>query len=86
NRNGTLDSCFDAFSLREPVSTHGSSLRACFARKRSGRKRINPAFHAMRYAWRRISSLRKRFKQACIANNGYDFEPATKVLAANAAW
>jgi hypothetical protein len=27
-------SCFDAFSSREPVSTHGSSPRACFARKR----------------------------------------------------
>jgi len=30
-------------------------------------------------------SLRKRFKGAYIANNGYDFELATKVLAANAA-
>src|SRR6202043_583987 len=30
-------------------------------------------------------SLRKRFKQACVANNGYDFELATKVLAANEA-
>ena len=30
-------------------------------------------------------SLRKRFKQAYVANNGYDFELATKVLAANAA-
>lgn len=30
-------------------------------------------------------SLRKRFKQAYIANNGYDFELATKVLAADAA-
>ena len=29
-------------------------------------------------------SLRKRFKRAYIANNGYDFELATKVLAANA--
>src|SRR5947208_7422090 len=28
-------------------------------------------------------SLRKRFKQAYVANNGYDFELATKVLAAN---
>src|SRR6185437_9237149 len=26
--------CFDAFSSREPVATHGSSPRACFARKR----------------------------------------------------
>src|SRR5450755_3420589 len=31
------------------------------------------------------ASLRKRFKQAYIANNGYDFELATKVLAANEA-
>jgi N-ethylmaleimide reductase len=30
-------------------------------------------------------SLRKRFKGAYVANNGYDFELATKVLAANAA-
>jgi N-ethylmaleimide reductase len=30
-------------------------------------------------------SLRKRFRQAYIANNGYDFELATKVLAADAA-
>src|SRR3979490_2212412 len=30
-------------------------------------------------------SLRKRFKQGYIANNGYDFELATKVLAANEA-
>jgi N-ethylmaleimide reductase len=30
-------------------------------------------------------SLRKRFKQAYIANNGYDFGLATKVLAADAA-
>jgi N-ethylmaleimide reductase len=30
-------------------------------------------------------SLRKRFKQAYVANNGYDFELATKVLAADAA-
>jgi N-ethylmaleimide reductase len=30
-------------------------------------------------------SLRKRFKQAYVANNGYDFELATKVLAANEA-
>jgi N-ethylmaleimide reductase len=30
-------------------------------------------------------SLRKRFKQAYIANNGYDFELATKMLAADAA-
>src|ERR1700738_5147683 len=30
-------------------------------------------------------SLRKRFKQAYIANNGYDFELATKVLAADEA-
>src|SRR5271167_3771031 len=30
-------------------------------------------------------SLRKRFKQAYIANNGYDFELATKVLGADAA-
>jgi hypothetical protein len=34
-RPEALDSCFDAFSSREPVSTHGSSPRACFARKRS---------------------------------------------------
>src|SRR5580698_2271828 len=34
-RTEALDSCFDAFSSREPVSTHGSSPRACFARKRS---------------------------------------------------
>jgi hypothetical protein len=33
--NGALVSCFDAFSLREPVSTPGSSPRACFAGKRS---------------------------------------------------
>jgi N-ethylmaleimide reductase len=31
------------------------------------------------------SSLRKRFKGAYMANNGYDFELANKVLAANAA-
>src|SRR6201992_2928542 len=31
------------------------------------------------------TSLRKRFKQAYIANNGYDFELATKQLAADAA-
>ena len=31
------------------------------------------------------ASLRKRFKQAYIANNGYDFELATKALAADAA-
>ena len=31
------------------------------------------------------ASLRRRFKQAYIANNGYDFELATKMLAANAA-
>src|SRR3954468_13561620 len=31
------------------------------------------------------ASLRKRFKQAYIANNGYDIELATKVLAENAA-
>jgi N-ethylmaleimide reductase len=31
------------------------------------------------------ASLRKRFKGAYVANNGYDFELATKVLAANAA-
>jgi N-ethylmaleimide reductase len=31
------------------------------------------------------SSLRKRFKAAYMANNGYDFELANKVLAANAA-
>src|SRR6195952_2730472 len=31
------------------------------------------------------ASLRKRFKQAYIANNGYDFDLATKVLAENAA-
>src|SRR5437660_6507172 len=31
------------------------------------------------------ASLRKRFKQAYVANNGYDFELATKVLAANQA-
>ena len=31
------------------------------------------------------ASLRKRFSRAYIANNGYDFELATKVLAANAA-
>src|SRR6266852_1723017 len=31
------------------------------------------------------ASLRKRFKQAYVANNGYDFELATKVLAANEA-
>jgi N-ethylmaleimide reductase len=31
------------------------------------------------------ASLRKRFKRAYIANNGYDFELATKALAANAA-
>jgi len=31
------------------------------------------------------ASLRKRFKRAYIANNGYDFELATKQLAANAA-
>ena len=30
-------------------------------------------------------SLRKRFKGAYVANNGYDFELATKVLAADAA-
>jgi len=30
-------------------------------------------------------SLRKRFKGAYVANNGYDFELATKVLAANQA-
>src|SRR6202007_2735312 len=30
-------------------------------------------------------SLRKRFKGAYIANNGYDFDLATKVLAANQA-
>jgi N-ethylmaleimide reductase len=30
-------------------------------------------------------SLRKRFKQAYVANNGYDFDLATKVLAADAA-
>jgi N-ethylmaleimide reductase len=30
-------------------------------------------------------SLRKRFKGAYVANNGYDFELATKVLAAGAA-
>jgi hypothetical protein len=35
NRNGALVSCFDAFSSREPVSTPGSSPRACFAGKRS---------------------------------------------------
>ena len=29
--------------------------------------------------------LRKRFKQAYVANNGYDFELANKVLEANAA-
>jgi N-ethylmaleimide reductase len=29
--------------------------------------------------------LRKRFKQAYVANNGYDFELANKVLDANAA-
>src|SRR5271154_2138902 len=32
-----------------------------------------------------FGSLRKRFKQAYIANNGYDFELATKVLAEGAA-
>src|SRR6185436_13392548 len=31
------------------------------------------------------ASLRRRFKQAYIANNGYDFELATRVLAADAA-
>jgi N-ethylmaleimide reductase len=31
------------------------------------------------------ASLRKRFKRAYVANNGYDFELATKQLAANAA-
>src|ERR1700716_2720215 len=31
------------------------------------------------------ASLRKRFKQAYVANNGYDFELATKVLTANEA-
>ena len=31
------------------------------------------------------ASLRKRFRRAYIANNGYDFELATKQLAANAA-
>ncbi len=31
------------------------------------------------------ASLRKRFTRAYIANNGYDFELATKVLAANEA-
>ena len=31
------------------------------------------------------ASLRKRFKQAYIANNGYDFDLATKTLDANAA-
>jgi N-ethylmaleimide reductase len=31
------------------------------------------------------ASLRKRFKQAYVANNGYDFDLATKVLAADAA-
>ena len=31
------------------------------------------------------ASLRKRFKQAYVANNGYDFELATKVLEADAA-
>ena len=31
------------------------------------------------------ASLRKRFKQAYIANNGYDFELATRALAADAA-
>jgi N-ethylmaleimide reductase len=31
------------------------------------------------------ASLRKRFKGAYVANNGYDFELANKVLAANAA-
>src|SRR6476661_2258059 len=31
------------------------------------------------------ASLRKRFKQAYVANNGYDFDLATKVLEANAA-
>ena len=31
------------------------------------------------------ASLRKRFKGAYVANNGYDFELATKVLAADAA-
>ncbi len=30
-------------------------------------------------------SLHKRFKQAYVANNGYDFDLATKVLAADAA-
>ncbi len=34
---------------------------------------------------RDVASLRKRFKQAYVANNGYDFELATKVLAANEA-
>ena len=32
-----------------------------------------------------MARLRKRFKQAYVANNGYDFELATKVLAADAA-
>ena len=36
NQNRALAFCFDAFSLREPGSTHGSSPRACFARKRFG--------------------------------------------------
>jgi len=36
---GGLYSFFDAFSSREPVSTPGSSLRACFARKRYSRAR-----------------------------------------------
>ncbi len=31
------------------------------------------------------ASLRKRFKQAYVANNGYDFDLATKVLEADAA-
>ena len=33
----------------------------------------------------RLRGLRKRFKQAYVANNGYDFDLANKVLDANAA-
>ena len=54
---------FDAFSLREPVSTHGSSPRACFAGKR------------YEQSWRRLTSSSDDGASSGGANDGGDASP-----------
>ena len=47
-RSKTPRPLFDAFSSREPVPTPGSSPRACFARKRSKKKKKQAAWFPKR--------------------------------------